>query len=83
MLINPSFRFRDVWGNSSRAMIDTKKAADTLNWIAGSLHDDNQDDLTYINEMIFFARDDVEDRTWDIPVMQVHQKIEEIINEQK
>lgn len=71
-LISSAYEFRDVWGNSRRSMVDTQKVADAL--------------LSLVElpaPTISRARDDVEDRTWDIPVTQVHQKIEEIINEQK
>ena len=63
---------RDVWGNSRRGFVNVEKVADTL--------------LTLIElpaPTISRARDDVEDRTWDIPVTQVHQKIQELFDVQK
>lgn len=72
-LIPPAFTFRDVWGNSTRAMIDTIHAATIL-------QDITKDDYSSVIEK---ARDDVEDRTWDIAVTQIHQKIEELFNVQK
>jgi glycosyltransferase involved in cell wall biosynthesis len=71
-LVPSTYDFRDVWGNSRRAMIDTKKAVENLEYIMAG-------DMSTIAR----ALDDVQDRTWDIPVTQVHQKIEEIIHEQK
>lgn len=73
-LVSPEYVFRDVWGNSRRDMISTSKSANYLFNV--SLRDKNL--MAREN-----ALDYVEDRTWDIPVTQVHQKIEEIFNEQK
>jgi len=64
---------RDVWGNSKRGFINVEDAADTLARISMG-EEKNRSQL---------ALDDAQDRTWDIPVTQVHQKIEEIIHEQK
>lgn len=72
-LVPSAYEFRDVWGNSRRSMIDTVQVATNLLDIIG---DDYSD-------VIHKALDDVQDRTWDISVTQVHQKIEEIIHEQK
>jgi glycosyltransferase involved in cell wall biosynthesis len=72
-LIPPAYSFRDVWGNSKRDMIDTEQAAVQLSWISkGTEH-----------KIVESALDDVQDRTWDIPVTQIHQKIEELFSEQK
>lgn len=70
-LVPPAYTFRDVWGNSKRDMIDTDKTAESL--LA----------LTELPApTISKARDYVEDRTWDISVTQIHQKIEELFNVQ-
>lgn len=74
-LIHPAYSFRDVWGNSRRDMIDTHSAMLALRAI--SHFPENT------SKVVASALDDVQDRTWDIPVTQIHQKIEEIINEQK
>lgn len=63
---------RDVWGNSKRGFINVEIAAENLAYI-----------LAGDKSTIASALDDAQDRTWDIPVTQVHQKIEEIIHEQK
>jgi glycosyltransferase involved in cell wall biosynthesis len=76
-LIEPSFKFRDVWGNSSRAMIDTEKASEAL--VRISEIDRNTIELVCVSSALV----DVRDRTWDIPVTQVHQKIEELFNVKK
>lgn len=74
-LIPSAYEFRDVWGNSRRSMIDTEHASRVLSTMA------SEKGGAYI--CVGLALDDVRGRTWDIPVTQVHQKIEEIINEQK
>lgn len=74
-LIQPAYTFRDVWGNSKRDMINTNSAMLALRAI--SHFPENT-----LN-VVASALDDVRDRTWDIPVTQVHNKIEEIFNEQK
>jgi glycosyltransferase involved in cell wall biosynthesis len=67
---------RDVWGNSKRGFINVELAAEVLQGIANA-GENNQ------WECVDLALNDVQGRTWDIPVTQVHQKIEEILNEQK
>ena len=76
-LIPSAYEFRDVWGNSRRSMINTEEASNVLAGISGLNRE------TAELNCVSSALDDVQDRTWDIPVMQVHQKIEEIIHEQK
>ena len=58
-------------------MINTEEASNVLARISGLNRE------TAELNCVSSALDDVQDRTWDIPVMQVHQKIEEIIHEQK
>lgn len=74
-LIPSAYEFRDVWGNSRRSMIDTQRVADVLVSISSTIP------APGFSISIEKSLDDVQDRTWDIPVMQVHQKIEEIIHE--
>lgn len=71
-LVKSRYTFRDVWGNSTRSMIDTDDARRNLLALleTNCAHAQN-------------ALDFVRTKTWDIPVTQVHQKIEEIIHEQK
>lgn len=72
-LVPPIYSFRDVWGNSKRDMIDTEQAAVQLSWVSKG----------DIGNVVHSALDDVQDRTWDIPVTQIHQAIEGLINVQK
>jgi len=74
-LIPSAYEFRDVWGNSRRSMIDTQRVADMLVSISSTIP------APGLSISIEKSLDDVQDRTWDIPVTQVHQKIEEIIHE--
>lgn len=74
-LISSEYIFRDVWGNSKRGMISVEWTSDYLaKWA-------NKEFIT--DAAVHNALDYVQDRTWDIPVTQVHQKIEELFNEQK
>ena len=81
-LIPSAFKFRDVWGNSARAMINTENAADCLRDMAFALSSPENTSETH-NRIVASALDDVQDRTWDIAVTQVNQKIEELFNVQK
>lgn len=74
-LIPSAYSLRDVWGNSKRDFIDTNSAMLALRVI--SHFPENT------TKVIEAARDDVEDRTWDIAVTQIHQKIEELFNVKK
>ena len=74
-LIPPAYTFRDVWGNSKRDMINTNSAMLALRAI--SHFPENT------VKVVARALDDVRDRTWDIPVTQVHQKIQELFDVQK
>ena len=73
--IDPEYEFVDVWGNSKRSMIDREAAAQII-----------YDDIKYpaqIKKMAENALHYVKSLTWDIPVQQLHKKIEELTNEQK
>lgn len=73
-LIPPEYSFRDVWGNSRRDMMHTGIAGQKLATIALGR---SQEEL--ISNALAYIRS----RTWDEPVLQVHNKILEITNEQK
>ena len=70
--VSPSYTFRDVWGNSTRDMINPRVAAENLEYVLAG-------DKSTIDR----ALDYVQDRTWDIPAKQIDQKIQEMFNEQK
>ena len=65
-LVPSAYTFTDVWGGSTRKMIDTEQTAIQLSWIS------NND----ISNVVHSALDNIQDRTWDIPVTQIHQAIE-------
>ena len=71
-LVPAEYYFRDVWGNSGRAMIDVKEAAKNLQAIMETNCAHRENALEYVRS-----------RTWDIPVQQLSDKINEITNEQK
>lgn len=71
-LVKVDYFFRDVWGNSGRSMISVSDAAKNLLSIL-------ETNCVHIDNALKF----VQAKTWDIPVIQVHQKIEELFNEQK
>ena len=72
LLVNSEYSFIDVWGNSLRDMINRGFATEKLMLV----YENNK------HPYIVNARKYVEGRTWDIPVKQVADKIEEITNEQ-
>ena len=76
LLIEPYYEFRDVWGNSRRDMINTIKASNALWMQSVGLNNFN-------SRMRDRALDSVRDRTWDIPVTQIHQAIEGLLNVKK
>lgn len=65
--------FVDVWGNSRRVMINIEEAKNFLKQAMESPEP----------EMVQRALEYVKQRTWDTPVKQVHDKVEEIIREQQ
>ena len=67
---------RDVWGNSKRGFINAELAAEVLQGICNSGKGGQW-------MCVETALDGVRSRTWDIPVTQIHQKIEELFSEQK
>jgi glycosyltransferase involved in cell wall biosynthesis len=71
-LVKVDYFFRDVWGNSGRSMISIFDAAENMLSIleTNCVHIDNA--LEYVRS-----------RTWTNAVNQIHQKIEELFNEQK
>lgn len=71
LLIPSEYTFTDVWGNSKRDMIHVEYAKDALKsiYLAGSVPQSIP--LEYVKS-----------RTWDIPVQQMHNKMEELLREQ-
>lgn len=65
-LIEPEYKFRDVWGNSWRHMISIQKAYETLK----SLDENRFDPVN--------ALDYVKSRIFEIPVEQMTEKVEEL-----
>lgn len=62
--------FVDVWGNSHRVMINIQEAASDLETLAKFDTDFHQNALKYVRS-----------RTWDIPAIQLDNKLREILNE--
>ena len=81
-LIPPAYTFTDVWGGSTRNMINTKETADCLRDMVFALSSPENTSTTH-KRIIEQALDDVRDRTWDIPVTQIHKAVEGMFNEQK
>jgi len=71
-LIQPEYKFRDVWGNSWRFMIDTEAASHTIILKCSTEKSDTSLALEYVKS-----------RTSDIPTAQLDQKIKELTNETK
>lgn len=78
LLVDADYSFIDVWGNSSRSMISVEKSKKDLKFIAESVYDDNQDDYFMLKQMTYRALEYIKTRTWDIPIKQMHDKIEEL-----
>lgn len=72
-LIEPEYTFTDVWGNSRRDMISIASATNTIQDIIKNPH--------HAEPRVKQARAYAETRTFEIPVIQVHKKIEELLNE--
>lgn len=72
-LIDPEYKFRDVWGNSWRFMIDTEKAYQEILGLCD----------TPATESVVRALEYIRSRTFYIPTEQVKKIIEEITNENK
>jgi glycosyltransferase involved in cell wall biosynthesis len=67
-LIPPEYKIRaDVWGNSTRDMIDVNLAASVLSELAVHDTDVHQEALKYIQK-----------RTWEVAINQVDRKIKEL-----
>lgn len=67
--------FVDVWGNSNRVMMN-------IEWAKGWLVAMAKNGLD-VTTLIDRALEYVKARTWDVPVKQMHEKVEEILREQK
>lgn len=65
-LVPAEYTFTDVWGNSSRSMIDINAATETI--------------ANLNRDVVESARTYVLKRTWDVPAQQLHLKIEELCN---
>ena len=73
ILVAGAYEFRDVWGNSKRSMFSSEWASDYLAKKANG-------EFSFPTDR---ALEFVRTKTWDIPVQQLHNKINEITNEQK
>lgn len=71
-LVEPEYKFRDVWGNEWRHMIDIQKATNVIDRIIKT------DQTPITDKALAYVRG----RTYDIPVMQLDQKIQELIVEE-
>ena len=67
------YSFRDVWGNEERDMVDVEAGAKLLRKLM-------EEDLSPVTEK---AYEYVKSRTWDIPVKQLTDKLEEIYGTNK
>lgn len=76
-LIPSEYEFVDVWGNSSRKMIDIEKLKRSL-WEC-ELSKDDVEHSEYLEKAYKY----VKARTWDIPARQMDSKIKELTNEPK
>jgi glycosyltransferase involved in cell wall biosynthesis len=72
-LAKSAYWLKDVWGNEKRDFLDIYDAANWLEIIT----------LQITRPVVKKALEFVRAKTWDIPVQQVHQKIEELFSEQK
>ena len=68
-LVEPEYEFRDVWGNSIRSLIDIDAAIEVL---------ENVKEIKTVTQE--YALEYVQGRTFDIPVRQMKEKIEEVLN---
>jgi len=72
-LIRPEYEFTDVWGNSKRSMIDREKATEEILYCVK--------DGRIMKHMSDAALHYVKSLTWDIPVNQLKEMIEEVLDE--
>lgn len=66
-LVSAEYEFIDVWGNSSRKMIN-------VNDVTRNLLSISESNCAHVDVAYEYIRS----RTWDIPLKQVHEKIEEL-----
>jgi glycosyltransferase involved in cell wall biosynthesis len=69
--VPPIYTFRDVWGNAKRDLIDIDAAVKVLRELM-------EQDLSDVTNK---AREFVKSRTWDIPVKQLIDEINEVTND--
>lgn len=79
-IVPPEYTFTDVWGNSIRKMIDKKWAIGAISGVIDEIP--NPDRIALEDTITKRARKYVVSRTWDIPVKQMEDTIERVINEQ-
>jgi len=72
-LIRPEYEFTDVWCNSKRSMIDREKATEEILYCVK--------DGRIMKHMSDAALHYVKSLTWDIPVNQLKEMIEEVLDE--
>jgi len=68
--IPPKYSFRDVWGNGTRDMVDIDAGAKLLRKMM-------EEDLQDVTKK---AKEYTDSRSWDIPVKQLNEKIEELLD---
>jgi glycosyltransferase involved in cell wall biosynthesis len=65
------YTFRDVWGNGKRDMVDVEAGAKILRELME----------TDMSDTALRAKEYVNQRTWDIPVNQIHEKLVELTDD--
>jgi glycosyltransferase involved in cell wall biosynthesis len=78
-LIPAEYTFTDVWGNSKRDMMDVEKCKNTLKAIATYK---GEEGIPNPQDRAKSALEYIRNRTWDVAVQQLHNKIKELYNEQ-
>ena len=71
-LVSSAHTIIDVWGNSLRDFINIEEAKNQLKQLM-------EFNCTHVDSALSY----VKSRTWDIPVKMMHEKVEEIVREQK
>ena len=67
-IIPVEYSFRDVWGNGKRDMVDIEAGSKLLRELV----------KTDMSDTVSRAKEYVSQRTWDIPVKQIHDKLMEL-----
>lgn len=72
LLVPGEYEFTDVWGNSRRVMMDREQAMQLLACVMLAPDSCTEKAYEYVSK-----------RTWDIPALQLHNKIQELTDEPK